>query len=298
MRVHIVEGKSEGNVEEQIAAMSSICGELNPAHADILFCMSIDTMKETIRLHQLYHIPYAVYCWDYYSWAHDGRHPGVWDWKAYKEFLYGAMVVIVPSNGQRQMLFDLTRIVSRVVKTGIKPIVGIEPIDGGYILDPMRYYPERCKTWAEDAARELGIPIIHPEHGVRSREEFEALVAGCTFMTSCYDEASTGGLTLMEGMALGKMSLISNSEYQGANDYVRPHCRTFRADDFRALKRSMRGMWTERPKVDIMKARAHLEKFTFERMARQITNILYAIHRGNIPPDRREMQGMGNGKRP
>lgn len=265
MNIYWVEKKSEGDTELQIGALRQYVNLSGLDQADVIFCASIDAMTKTKEAMDSGK-PLAVYCWDYYQWAHDGHHPGSWNWGQYADLLRSAQLVFVPSGAQQKRLKETLGVSSTVVRSGIKVRTG-DVRDGGFILDPVRYYPDPNRTWAEDAAKELGIPIIHSEHQY-SAEEFNDLVCSCTFMTSCVREASTGGLTLAEGLWLGKRSLVSDSPYMGARDYLGDYGVYFQYDSFEDLKSKMKQMWEDRKSVD---ASLYLEKnLTFSRMARDI----------------------------
>jgi glycosyltransferase involved in cell wall biosynthesis len=244
-----------------------------PEDADVIFCASIVKMNEALSIKSATNKPLVVYCWDYYKWAHEGADN--YNWKRYADLMKRASLVIVPSSGQKRRLKELLDLDSEVVLTGA-PTYEAEATDGGFILDPVRYYPEENRNWAETAAQKLGIPIVHSEHQFTA-EEFKKLVASCTFMTSCYREASTGGLTLIEGLYLGKPSLISNSPYQGANDYLGKYAYKFQYDDFDDLVRVMEKMWKERPKFDVKETRAFIETMSYDKMAQGIYHLCTQI---------------------
>lgn len=274
MKMYFVEKFSEGDTDLQLEAMRKVFEMTDLASADFIYCASISVMTQAQQAQRNSGKPLVVYCWDYYLWAHQGKHESH-NWGKYREFLLEAKLVIVPSAAQALRLKELLGIDAEVVKSGI-PTYSHETSDGGFILDPLRYYPEENRDWAVLAANRLGIPIIHSEHQYGT-EEFRKLVASCTFMTSCYREASTGALTLMEGLWLGKPSLVSDSPYQGARDYVGPYGTYFRHDDFEDLVSKMKEMWEWRSFFDIMNTREYMRKeFTYDAMAK---NLHEAIHR-------------------
>lgn len=262
-KLHFVENFSEGDTDQQLEAMKKVFQLVDAFEADVLLCASIFKLQEAMMLKAMHQKPVVVYCWDYYKWAHEGMEPL---WQRYAAFMRHADLILVPSSTQQLRLKELLGLDSVVVKTGILTY-DHDVTDGNFILDPLRYYPEEQSKWAEKAALELGIPIIHSEHRY-NQEEFRKLVASCTFMTTCVSEASTGALTLMEGLWLGKTSLFSDSPYQGANDYVGEFGHTFKDGDYEDLKKQMLKLWTKRPKVNIVKARQYMNtNFSFEKMA-------------------------------
>lgn len=275
IKLHFVENFSEGDTDEQLVAMRQYFKFVSdPVEADAIFCASIVKMPQALAAVANSRKPLVVYCWDYYKWAHDGVIKN-FDWKKYADFLRKANLILVPSEGQKLRLKELLNLDSVVVKTGIKTY-DAEVSDEGFILDPVRYYPEENRDWAEKAAHELGIPIIHSEHQF-TLEEFRKLVTTCSFMTCAYREASTGGLTLMEGLWHGKPSLVSNSPYMGARSYLGDLGNYFQYDDFEDLKKKMKEMWDSRQKVDVKVAREYMEEFKFDVMAKNLCEAIRSL---------------------
>lgn len=274
LKIHYVEKFSEGAADEQLEAMRTYFDLVPPDECDFIYLASILHVQKAQSLKATYHKPLAVYCWDYYLWAHDGRHKG-YDWMSYKLLLLLADVVFVPSQAQQLRLKELLFVDSIVVPSGVRRFTNT-PRDDGYILDPVRYYEHDPNCyWMRDAAEKLGIPFKHPEHGVKSEEEWRELIAGATFLTCGYVEASTGGLSLPEGMWLGKASLVSNSPYMGARDYLGQLGFYFQYDDFNELVDKMGAMWRRRVKVPIKSARAWMDKeLSFDVMARRLHDAL------------------------
>lgn len=275
MNVYFVEKFSEGQADEQLNAMRAAGFHFTSLQeADLIYCASIVMMERAMSAARTRPLPLAVYCWDYYAWSH-GQKNTSGDWVRYAEFLRMADIIFVPSAGQQRRLKELLDLDSHVVLSGIRTY-DYTTVDGGYVLDPLRHYPEANKTWAEDAASELGIKLIHTEHQY-SEADFRTLVAGCRFLVCAVREASTGGLTLAEGLWLGKPSLISNSPYMGGADYVGEFARTFQYDDFEDLKRVMREMWEHPHSIDKAAAREFMQSnLTFEVMAKKLYNLCQA----------------------
>ena len=163
MKLHFVEKFSEGDRDDQLEAIKKHFTLVNEEDADVIFCASISVMDKAINIKRNTNKPLVTYCWDYYLWDHEGKHHDKNSWVRYADFLKQSDLVIVPSREQARRLKELLGIDSVVVPTGIKTYEGI-PTDEGFILDPVRYYPEENRDWAERAAKELNIPIIHSEH--------------------------------------------------------------------------------------------------------------------------------------
>lgn len=270
IKLYFVENISEGNTDLQIRAMKEYFSFTTLEQADAIFCASVERVEQAFTAWVQTKKPFAIYCWDYYLFAHDGRHTG-WNWKKYAEILSYAHIIFVPSLAQQLQLKELLGLDSMIVKSGIETYEH-KITDAGFILDPLRYYPVEQAQWPERAAKELGIPLIHSEHQYKDRVEFRKLVASCSFMTCAVPEASTGGLTLSEGLWLGKVSLISDSPFQGAEDYVGKYSVHFKHNDYEDFKRKMKEMWDEHPFYDgVDSMRLYMTKeLTFDKMAKGI----------------------------
>lgn len=264
-KLHFVDNFSEGDSKAQVKAMGNYF-ELTDKEPNYIYCGSIAKMNEALMAVSKYRKPLIVYCWDYYSWSHKKINQSG-DWNKYEEFLKMAQFIFVPSKAQQLRLKELLGLDSHVVTSGY-PTYELPISDKGFILDPVRYYPDVQSKWAVQAAERLGIPIVHSEHQF-SLKEFRELVASCTFMTSTTQEASTGGLTLMEGLNLGKVSLISNSPYMGAKDYLKDSAVYFQHDDFEDLVKKMSLMWETRPRYNGI-----VSQTSYDLMANKIHHII------------------------
>lgn len=260
MKICFVENFSEtdpeGFIYELIKKGHRVSKECT-ADTDIIFCASIVKMNSALSLKQQYpHIPLVNYCWDFYKWAYEGKHD--LPWHRYAEYLRRG-TVMVPSTAQQRRLKEMLDLDSIVVHTSI-PVYEQKVTDERFVLDPVRYYQHDPNCyWVRDACAELDIPFVHSEHQF-SKEEFEKLVASCTFLTCGYVEASTGGLSLMEALWLGKPSLVSNSPYMGASDYLGEFGTYFDYKDYDDLKRKLREMFDRPPEINVQLSRRYLSQ--------------------------------------
>jgi len=215
-------------------------------------------------------VPVVNYVWDWYPWVtKDGsEHP---QYHKYKKYLR-TTTILTPNQGTTERLkedgFDST-----VVKFSI-PVYEVETGDDRFVLDPVRYYPERNAEWIQKACKELDIPCRHTEHGL-SMEDFRKLVGTCSLITCGYLEASTGGLTLMEGLWNGKPSLVSDSPLLGSKEYLGEWGNYFDCNDYEDLKKKLKYLWDNPPKIDKEKARQYItDNFSDEALYKRLYPIL------------------------
>lgn len=171
----------------------------------------------------------VCYCWDLYPWqlssvGEDGR-PTVRasQFKEYAEVLKAADLVICPSYKAAVRVRDTTGRSVRVVPSpvfGWEPPPGVVVGHGQYVYDVMRPYEgDRFKDAARTACRLLGVRY----EGGGSRvpwDTFRTLVAQAGCLVSAVEEASTGGLTLLEGYRLGKPVVVPVMGRNGAENYL------------------------------------------------------------------------------
>jgi glycosyltransferase involved in cell wall biosynthesis len=109
-----------------------------------------------------------------------------------------------------------------------------------YVMDVMRQYPEEPMVGSvRRACGHLGIPCIQSDHRL-TWDEFRCAVVNASLLVSSYNEASTGGLTLLEGYAHGVPVLVSDSPLQGANDYFGDRAFRFQAGNEEDLESSIK----------------------------------------------------------
>ena len=160
-----------------------------------------------------------------------------------------------------------------VIKTYIVPFEE-DVADERYILMPLRELPDQQYSWFKSACDELGLPYVISNHQLPF-EEYKKVVARCSFIVSPLYEASTGGLTLLEGYYLGKPVLISDSPYMGAKDYFGGRAWYF--DTYDDLKSKLQTLWNDTPKLNRSECRDWvLENYSVIRMAKEVD---YELHR-------------------
>lgn len=206
---------------------------------DVIVCMSISCMHQAYAAVSRWPtVPLFVYHWDCYSWVWTRPRVGEYDYKKYGELLKRATEVWVPSfctGLQANLWWDLTNWYRILCSVPYWDYAGTS--DEGYVFCPLRKIPDVWSDEFENACKDVGIPFFTSNgHGYKY-SEYQDVVAKCRFLVSHYEEASTGGLSLLEGYHIGKPCLINGSDLNGAKDYFGDRAEYFICgdrDDFRA----------------------------------------------------------------
>lgn len=224
-----------------------------PSECDMIISIQMGGYNELLQLHRAYpHIPFITYVWDCYEWIWE--YDRNYDWRAYGEIVKISKQIWVPSSGQQLRVnqhwgVDLSK--TRVIKAYARLFDFNNTIDNGYVCNPLREIPDRHLGWIEKACDQLSIPYIH---GGRKRgsigkswDEYKEFIAQSSFIVCPWYEASTGGMSLIEGYNLGKEILICNSPYMGAKDYFGDRANYF-DPTYESLVESIKKMWDNRYK--------------------------------------------------
>lgn len=211
----------------------------SPVGCDLAFCGSIfraDAVRESWPKSK----PVVHYNWDLYPHVVETRTE--YDWKTYLLDLRAATAVLVPNRGTAYRTEQMTgRKDSRVVLAPVKlwkpyRLMGVRgrnrlPPPREYALDVMREYPwDKGSTYPHKACQDIGMKLVRTQTRTEW-EEFKWLVANAAVLVSTCDEASTGGLTLLEGYAHGVPVVASDSELNGASEYFGDRATYFRSRD-------------------------------------------------------------------
>lgn len=218
---------------------------------------------------QFPHVKTINYCWDFYKWAIENPRKWEYDWAGYAEYLKESEEVWVPNEGTKKRLKEMYDIDAHVIHTAITTYEH-EVTDGRYVLNHLREYPEPNWGITEKWCKDNDVPYLWTDHGL-SLDEWRKTVSNCRFMVCEYYEASTGGLTLLEGLWNGKPALVAKSPYQGGMEYLGEFGTYFQWDDRDDFARKMEQMWNDPPKIDIKKAREFITaNYAPEVMAKKV----------------------------
>ncbi len=161
----------------------------------------------------------------------------------------GAVAVVVPS---RCTVDRVRRYVSRdvpvhVVKAPVHlweahptPSARVAHLNpGGYVVDVMRRYEDPFADACRQACARVGVPCVETRCGF-GWDEFRWTIANAALLVSAVQEASTGGLTLLEGYAHGVPVLMSDSRWHGGRDYFGDRAYYFGHDSLDSLVEMIR----------------------------------------------------------
>jgi len=120
--------------------------------------------------------------------------------------------------------------------------------DQGYVCDPLRSIPDAHAGWLKRVCNELEIPYKHGGNN-RTWNDYKNFIKDCSFIVCPWYEASTGGMSLVEGYDIGKSMLICNSDYLGAKEYFGDRANYFEPN-YESLKDSVLKLWNKRDKIN------------------------------------------------
>jgi len=257
MRISLITPPSK-NIEPWVPVFESkgVTVHLNSIHPECDFI--VNTTQATVGLLDIFHktyskIPIISYMLDFYKSVWTAPNPHGYDWHKYKEYLHKSMEIWSISNE------GILRMEEEGIDTNKCKFMKIwarffdyeDPIeDKRYILNPLRpYVADKNFGWLKRACEELNIPLVETKNNM-STSEFQKVIAECSFMCCEYHEMSTGGLTLLEGHRLGKVSVISDSPYQGGRDYLGDRAIYFNDNSYEDFKNTIKEVWENTPTLN------------------------------------------------
>mgnify|MGYP003634148162 CR=1 FL=1 len=239
---------------------------------DIIFGASISAQNLIGQFHlNMPNVPMVNYNWDVYEWAFNDWPSNIFPYNLdqYSKLLQESAIVMCPSNSvvlRNKEFFQIPEDKSVIVKSFARQI-GIDPAtvrDDNFIYMPLRQIPDKNLGWFEKATTEMDIPTYISDKKL-SEDDYKDKLASCTFIVCPWMEASTGGLSLIEGASAGKPVLFSNSPYMGANDYFGDKGFKFQWDSYPDFKASLGHLWNQRLKVEY--GQEFFDYYKPERMA-------------------------------
>ena len=223
-------------------------------------------------------IKIICYAWDLYEWIWTSSRG--YDWKGFGEYMKKSVEVWVPSE-------EVTLRAEEYFGVGDKCYTihtfarffeanNFDTSDKRYIYNPLRSIPDRNLGWLDKVCKDNNLPLYNSRHKL-SEDEFKRKILECSFMVCEYYEASTGGLTLLEGCYHGKPCIVSDSVYMGAKEYLKDNAIYFKHDSYEDFERVVLETWNNTPKIDIKKVRKDFEDFTIEKMVSKMVKRLEVL---------------------
>jgi hypothetical protein len=259
---------------------------------DAILCGSFPMYGHALRAHELTGLPVIHYCWDLYPFQLNdtevsspggGAAPAVRPttnatrWREYAGWLGDALDVWVPSRCTADRVREFTGRESAVIRSPVYlwgpppggPYPGLPPA-GTYVVDVMRWYKGDPNMRAVGAAcKDVGVPCVEMNHRL-PWDEFRRCVGNAALLVSATYEASTGGLTLLEGYAHGVPCLLSDSPRHGGRDYLGNRADYFKWDSPADLRDKIFFLYHDRRPIDAAAARAWVEtEYSDDRFARE-----------------------------
>lgn len=241
---------------------------------DVIIVGSISQLHYALAMKERYpSVPMYAYDWDLYEWS---RAADGYDYRAWGKLLRHCREVWHPGPATLRRCKEWYGIGGEVIPTFI-PVDHLRDVpahDGEYALMALRPSPDVGRKWFFAACEDLGIPYQTTDL-TRSIDDFKKVLAGATLLVNPLREASTGGLFLIEGLSLGKASLVSASPWNDGAFYLGPYARRPKIDSYEAFRSELGRMWEERPTHDVERARADIaERYSVGVMASAISRRL------------------------
>lgn len=242
--------------------------------ADIVLNMSVSYMDQTMSAYKGTNRdkPLIVYNWDTYLWQFENARQGEYNWDKYALMLALAREIWCPSQCTVARQQEIYKQDGVVVKT-FTPLHHLQDLtlsDKRFIFHAMRDYPLPELGWLEQACKELDIVLIRSNNSLPLSEYLSNLSA-CSLVVSHYSEASTGGLSAQEAAYLGKPVLLSDSFYNGGQEYLGDYATYFKAGDYNDFKKKLEKLWNKR------KTQKPFQPITVTQMAREVDRRLRSI---------------------
>lgn len=246
---------------------------------DFIVCTGQARLNQWKDFHKKHpNIPMVNYVWDFYEWV--WKSPRGYDWHGYGEYLKKCKELWCPSQEVKTRMEEYFKLGSQcqIIPTWARffSVDDSKICDKRYVYNPLRIIPDRNVGWIEKVCKELKIPLVQSKHKL-SEAQFQKTIVECSFMVCDYYEASTGGLTLLEGYYHGKPCIISDSPYMGAKDYLGDKAIYFKHNDIDDLKRVVKNLWENPKSFDLEKTRKAFTHLTLEGMVKQMIERLHVL---------------------
>lgn len=238
------------------------------------FILSINGLSQNTIFKQFKsqypNIKTIMYVWDLYPWtSYSKEYDNI---KDYTEIWTPSKEVIL----RLKEIYSINKNKCKVIKCYTK-FFDSKPTndkEDKFIYHCVRDYNDPNYGFINRACDELKLKLLRSYHNL-SQEQYRNAVLNCAFLVTEYKEASTGGLTLLEGYYHGKNVLLSDSKYQGGNDYFGDRAYYFKDENFEDFKEKVQMLWDIKDEpVDLEDRRKFCKKYTIDAMVSRIINRL------------------------
>ena len=211
----------------------------------------------------------------------------VWDLYPWTEYAHGMKNIIhydeiwAPSNEVILRLIEFYNVNLNKYKI-IKSYVNFfenenYELKEKFVYHPVRKYkPDPNYGFLERACNELGILYSRNTHGL-DYMEYKRNILSCAFLVTEYMEASTGGLTLLEGYYHGKQVLLSDSIYQGGRDYFGDRSFYFKDGNYDDFKDKVNFLWNMEDETNLTDRQKFCKQYDIEIIVDEIINRLNSL---------------------
>jgi hypothetical protein len=218
------------------------------------------------------YIKSIMYVWDLYHWTqYTQGYNSIKNcdevWTPSNEVILRLKEIYSVNKGKCKVIKCYTKFFDSNSTQIIKP-------EDKFIYHCVRDYNDPNHKFINRACDDLKLNLIRSHHNL-SQEQYRDTILNCAFLVTEYREASTGGLTLLEGYYHGKNILLSDSKYQGGNDYFGDRAYYFKDGDFEDFKEKVQMLWDIKDEpVDLEDRRKFCKKYTIDAMVDRIINRL------------------------
>jgi hypothetical protein len=242
---------------------------------DLIYLSTLSATSEAYSAAQSYpDIPVIVYNWDQYKWY---KSQTGYKWDMFNELQKQSIEIWTPSKAVNLRVEEFLGLGHKcyIIKSFARLFdYNKEEIkDNRYVFQVVRNYNSDPNFyWAKQACEELNIPLYTNDNHHRSEEEFQKFIAESTLLLCHYDEASTGGLTLIEGHKLGKPVLVCDSPYMGAKDYFGDRAIYFERNNYEDFKNKLKDTFDNPPKYDILECEEFTNQYVIDNMVKNMVD--------------------------
>ena len=237
------------------------------------------TNKALDQINSNKNIPLVVYNWDQYK-NHATVQKG-YPWDTFNELQKRSVEIWTPSEAVNHRVEEFIGLKNKchIIKSWARyfdyPINRIK--DNRYVIQVVRNYKwDPQFEWTKRACTELNIPYHYNAKHQRSEEDFQRWIAEASVLICEYEEASTGGLTLLEGHRLGKPVLVSDSKYMGAVDYFGERATYFENGNYNDFKAKLKELYDNPPTYNLQDCIDFTNQYTLDVMVdNMIERFLY-----------------------